>query len=421
MKKLIALTLALTALLGVVFSINANAGFGAAIDVMTENEGIIKTGLFGKKFIFKDTDFKQGLAIEDFDSITVTKLPSSTEGTLMLAGRRVSEGMKIRRKNIGALVFIPASKDVAESKFYFTISPYADENEIKFTLKFTDKINYEPEIDNTAPTSIMTQRDVSIWGNMSAKDKEGDKISYIVVSYPENGVLEIVDKENGKFRYTPYGSYVGEDAFTYVARDEWGNFSTPQTVNVNVSKRLTEVEFEDMKNNESYNAALTLTAMGIMDGKIVGDGVYFMPEDSLSKEEFVSMLMKTLDIKRDSTITETYFDDNEKISPALVSYVGTAQRIGLISGEFESGKLLFKPKDAISSYEAASIIRQAIGDRGKVDIPASLVSEIPVFARDDVFAMCELGIFDKEFSEISKNDTVTKEACALYLYRLLNM
>ena len=420
-RKILALALGVITVLGVFCGVEASASFGAGIEVMAKNTNLIKTGLFGKKIVFSDTDFKQGLAITDFDSITVTKIPSSTEGTLMLAGRRVSEGMKIRRKNIASLVFIPTDKDVAESSFKFKISPYADENEIEFKLKFTDKINYEPELDDASPTSILTQRDITIYGKMKASDKEGDEICYMVVKYPENGTLEVLDEKTGEFRYTPSLSFVGEDEFSYVARDAWGNFSELGTVSVSVSERLSEIEYRDMKNSESYNAAVALTAMGIMDGKMIGDGVYFMPESGVSRAEFVSMLMKALDIKADSTITESFFDDNDSIPKGLVSYVGTAERIGLITGKFDNGKLIFAPNENITSYEAANMVMKAIGDELEISVPTYLESEIPVWARSDTFALCSLGIIDKDFSEIKKDSLLTKEECAALLYKLIQM
>lgn len=420
-KKIISASLALVTVFVGIFAVNASASFGAGVEVMTKSENLIKTGLFGKKLVFSDTDFKQGLAITDFDSVTITKIPPSTEGSLLLAGRRVSEGMKIRRKNIGSLVFIPTDKDVAESSFYFKVSPYADENEIEFKLKFTDKINYEPELEDASPTSILTQRDITIFGKMSATDKEGDEITYMVVAYPEYGTLEVLDEKTGKFRYTPPKGYVGEDEFCYVARDSWGNFSTLGRVSVNVSERLSEIEYRDMKESEGYNAAVALSAMGIMDGKIVGDGVYFMPEANVTRAEFVSMVMKALDIKADTTITESFFDDNGAIPKGLTSYVGTAERIGLITGKFENGKLLFSPNQAITSYEAASIIRRALGDKIELDVPTYLESEIPIYAREDAYILCSLGIFDIEFSEIKKDDLMTKEECAMVLYKLLQM
>ncbi len=420
-KKILTLALALITVFGAVFAVEASASFGAGVEVMANAANLTKTGLFGKKLVFSDTDFKQGLAITDFDSVTITKIPSSREGTLLLAGRRVAEGMKIRRKNIGSLVFIPTDKEVKESKFYFKISPYADENEIEFKLKFTDKINYEPQLEETSPTSILTQRDITIFGKMNATDKEGDEISYMVVAYPKYGTLEVLDEKSGEFRYTPHNGYVGEDEFCFVARDSWGNFSTPGKFNVNVTERLSEIEYRDMKNNESYNAAVALTAMGIMDGKILGDGVYFMPEANVTRAEFVSMLMKALDIKADTTITESFFDDNASIPKGLVSYVGTAERIGLVTGKFKDGKLLFSPNESITSYEAASIVRRALGDKIEHDVPSNLESELPVWAREDAYILCSLGLFDKDFSEMKKDDLMTKEECSMLLYKLIGM
>ena len=243
----------------------------------------------------------------------------------------------------------------------------------------------------------------------------------MVVAFPEHGTLEILEGENGKFRYTPHKGYVGEDEFSYVARDEWGNFSTLGKISVDVSERLSEIEFNDMKNRESYNAAVTLSAMGIMEGKRIGDGVYFMPDDSVTKAEFVTMLMKTLGIKAESTVTETFFDDNASIPQGMVSYIGTAQKLGLITGEFKNGKLLFKPNEEISTYEAAMLIRRALGDKAEAEIPANLESDIPVYAREDAYVLCSLGIIDTDFYKISRDDCVTKEACAAYLYKLLQM
>ncbi len=419
-RKITVIILALT-LISLIGTVSAFASFGSGVEAVSEGQSIIKTGLFGKKIAFTDADFKQGLTVTDFDSITITSLPPSNEGTLMLAGRRVSENMKIREKNIGALVFIPASKDVKESKFTFTISPYADGCEIDFIIKFTDKINYEPTIDTANTASILTQRDISTFGKLSATDKEGDKIEFIIVKYPEHGTLSLSNTENGEFSYTPVTSYIGEDSFSYVARDEWGNFSTVATIKVNVSKRLSEVKYLDMSNSKEYNAAVALTALGIMEGKLVGDARYFMPEEKVSRAEFVAMLMKALGVKKDTTLTKTYFDDNDKISPALVSYIATAQRAGYISGSFEDGKLNFRPDDAITSYEAASIISKAIGKSGKGDTPTAINTSLPVWAREDVYEMCSIGVFETPYEEITRDDTITRRECAAYLYKLINM
>ena len=94
---------------------------GSGIEAVAEGVTLIKTGLIGRKLVFSDIDFKSAFAKDDFDNIVVTSLPSSTSGTLMLAGRRVREGQKINRRNIPAMVFIPASKEVTEGSFLFRL------------------------------------------------------------------------------------------------------------------------------------------------------------------------------------------------------------------------------------------------------------------------------------------------------------
>ena len=106
MKKLtfvLTVILMLSIILG---TLSVSAFFGSGVEVIAENTNIIKSGIYGRKITFNESDFKQGLTIEDFEKIKITSLPKSTEGTLMLAGRRVSVGSEIKKKNIGALVFI---------------------------------------------------------------------------------------------------------------------------------------------------------------------------------------------------------------------------------------------------------------------------------------------------------------------------
>ncbi|MBR5144605.1 MAG: hypothetical protein IKW53_06105, partial [Clostridia bacterium] len=144
MKKIISLCLALFLGAGAILlgGIDASAFFGTGAQVVAADVNLIKTSLIGKKITFTDGDFKSALALSDFDSITVTEIPLSTEGTLLLGGRRVGKGRVIKRKNLGALVFIPASDSVTECSFKFTVDGYAGGAEIECIMKFIDKVNY---------------------------------------------------------------------------------------------------------------------------------------------------------------------------------------------------------------------------------------------------------------------------------------
>ena len=405
------------------FGVAASASFGSGVTAVATDVSLIKSGLYGRKITFSDADFKQGLCITDFKRVTITELPDSSAGTLMIAGRRAAEGVSIKRKNLPSLVFIPASKEISEASFKFKIDEYAGGEELTFKLRFTDKINYEPILpeSNEPCLNEKTQREISVFGRMEATDGEGDGLEFMIVSYPESGALTVLDKTSGKYLYTPDDDFVGKDSFVYVARDEWGNFSEIAEVSITVGKRMSEVKYVDMQNRPEYSAAVAMTAMGIMGGKVIGDGVYFNPDETVTKAEFVAMTLKVLGMTPNAA-AETYFDDNADIPSPLVGYVAAAQRMGAINGSFEDGKLLFKPNDEITKYEAAMIMAKLIETDAEVDLPVFKdESDIPCYARADVYAMCSVGVFEYTDNTVNATAAVTRADAARYLYKLISL
>lgn len=391
-------------------------GFGMALEVISDDVTMIKAGLFGRKIVFSDEDFKSALCISDFDSIKLEELPSSNAGTLLLSGRRVREGQQIKRKALSMLEFVPRSRGVTEASFVFSCDGGSG---VICTLKFTDKINYAPEHKDAGEESAAkTYEAVSLFGRLYAEDPEGDDIEYIVVSYPKYGYIET--DNDGKYTYTPNAGYVGRDKFTYVVRDSFGNYTEPRTVKLSVYKRLSDVEYEDMVGKREHNAALAMTALGVMNGKVVGDKTYFCPDERLSRCEFVTMILKAQGIKADSTIKETFFDDNADIPKALVSYIATAQRLNIIGGEFEDGRLVFKPNEEITKYECAKIISTLLGGAESGEEEVFMADDgVPVWARGSVSHMKTVGIFDSDEGGLA--ESATKADIAEYLYRLSNL
>ncbi len=397
----------------------ASAYFGSGAAVVAADVNLIKTGLIGEKLVFSDTDFKSALCLADFDTITVTKIPSSTEGALLLGGRRVGEGRVIKRKNLASLVFVPASDSVTECRFAFTVDGYAGGAEIECIMKFINEINRAPEAGGESESTVSTQSEISLYGTLTATDPEGDEITYMIVSYPKRGRISLDEGGSGRYTYTPTGSFVGTDSFTYVARDEWGNWSYPVSVTVRVMQRMCDVTYRDMQERAEYGAAVAMTAMGVMGGTLLGDDMYFSPDRELSRAEFVAMAMKASGIRPDSTLSVTYFDDDSEIPLSLKGYIATAQRIGLVNGDFRDGRLLFSPSEAVTKYEAAKIMATLVGAEreSEEDVFAS-DENIPVWARSAVSAMRTLGIFDAEDTALT--DVITRADTAEYLYRMVN-
>jgi len=422
MKKIITSILLIALLTLSVFSVFASADFGSGVATVAEQTKVIKTGLIGRKLTFSENDFKQALCVDTFDSITITKLPKSSEGTLMLAGRRLGENSVVKRKNIPSLVFIPASKEVTECKFYFTIDKLAGGEEIEFIIKLADKINYEPKIEEEAQDSFAktTQREIGVYGKLTASDPEGDKIEYIIVSYPESGTLNLMNKNTGEYIYTPKNSYTGKDSFIFVARDEWGNYSTPKKVTVSVTERMSEVVYHDMKDRSEYNSAVKITAMGVMSGELLGDHNYFNPDKTVTRAEFLAMAMKALGIRPTESNSSTYFDDNDEIPTALLPYVVTAQKMGAVLGVFKDSALLFRPNESITKYEAAVMLTCLTGASAEGETPVFADNaDIPVWARASVYAMYSMGIFDTDGGNVNPKDTVSRAECAEYLVRII--
>ena len=422
MKKILCFIISLLSIISILGfgAINGAAYFGIGVQVMAKEVTMIKTGLIGQKLCFTDADFKSALVLSDFESITVTEIPSSTEGTLLLSGRRVGQGRVIKRKNLGSLVFIPASDSVSQCSFKFTVAKYAGGAEIECIMKFIDKVNYAPTsgVDRSGSLSVSTQESILVYGDLYGSDPEGDAIEYIIISYPSHGSIDLTD--NGRYCYTPEEGYKGTDKFKYVIRDEYGNYSTPVTVSIKVSKRLCDTVYKDMEYREEYNAAVAMTATGIMTGKLVGDDLYFQPDETVTRAEFVAMAMKSLGIRADSTLTSTFFDDNDNIPQSLRGYIATAQRIGIINGDFKDGKLMFSPNEEITEYEAATILAKLIGvDSESEECVFSDDPNIPVWARTCVSAMYTMGVFDLRHAE-RLSDSVTRADAANYLYRIIN-
>lgn len=386
---------------------------GSGVTVMASEVKVVKSALRGRKLTFTDNDFKRAFATDGFDKITVTSLPSSNDGTLLLAGRRVREGQSIKRRNVAALVFVPADNTVERAEFRFTLD---GGGEHVCEMRFLEKMNYAPEVaEGDKPVfNLTTQAEIGVFGRMEATDPEGDGLEYIIAAYPKSGRLAVLD--GGRYKYTPKSGFTGYDAFTFAVRDEYGNYSPAREVVLRVTERMSEVVYSDMTDAEEYNAAVAMSAMGIMSGKIVGDECLFMPGEAVSRAEFVAMALKAAGIRPD--VGQTYFDDNDEIPTALRGYVASAARRGIIDGERVGGELLFSPSRAVSVYEAAGIMSAILGVGENEAAEYSTLDTVPVWARGDVEAMVTLGIIDTD--KCDPSGVVNRATAAEFLYRMVN-
>ncbi len=383
---------------------------------------MVKSGLKNRTLTFASADFDRALGTSDYASITVTALPSEEAGTLMLGEMKVQVGQTVKRGYLSKMTFAPRNKDTGEAFFSFTAS---DENggalalgaSLECHVRLIDRVNETPTA--TGVETVETMASVPVFGTLGASDPEGDALTFIVTKAPSHGTVTKTGSEAGDFRYLPTAGYTGSDSFKYVVRDEYGNYSRECTVSVTVRARVIDLEYKDMENSIAYNAALTAAAEAWMLGSMSGDGMYFNPNETVSRGEFVAMALKACKIPL-TGLSDTCFDDNDRIPSSVRGYVAEAQQRGFVVGSFEGNGLYFHADKPITRAEAAVILYRILKPSAPSSAPVfEDAASIPVYAQSAIAALADVGIYDVTNGNASARDNLTRESAALMLYAAL--
>ena len=414
-RRLLTLSLALILCVGCLLVPTAAERLSDATAAYAEDAMLIKSGYLGKTVSFREKDFKQALGTSDLKMITVTSLPDASEGSLLLSSSRVGKGDSIPASALDLLKFVPTNETVEESGFTFTAGNVAGGAEITCRIRLVEKKNAAPTVSGGA-LSVLTQADISYFGTLTASDADGDGILFRVTSYPEHGTLTLIDRSTGNFRYTPDEGYTGKDVFSYVARDEYGHFSTESQVSVSVKKRSSSLVYEDLSDTEYELPAIALSDAGVMLGRLSGVGMYFDAEKTVSRGEFTAMAMKVAGIAPSPTAFDTSFDDNGKIPASVRPYVATAQRMGVVRGSFNGDGLYFEADRPVTASEAAVIVCKLMDVT--CDESAAVFAmggDVPVWAWSAVGTLHTMGALD----EPTSNEPLSRGEVACLLYTFL--
>ena len=164
----------------------------------------------------------------DGDLLTYTIVESPTNGNV-----------NITNENTGSFTYSPSIGYFGEDSFTFIASDGSlNSNEASIYITVLEPLN-NPPVANDDNFEIVTGIEYS--GNLSANDMDGDPLSYSIITFPDNGILNIVDETTGLFTYTSSNGYVGEDSFTFIASDGSLN-SNEAVVNINVTGILGTIQ-----------------------------------------------------------------------------------------------------------------------------------------------------------------------------------
>lgn len=352
-------------------------------------------------YCFQAGDFSPD---ERMEGICITSLPDSSLGTIMLGHRVLRCGDILTADQIAQMTFVPLQSETDSTALvtYLPIYPDRVEQASTVTISVMGKEDKSPvAVDST----IETYKNMSNEGTLKVSDPEGQSLTFTVTRQPKRGTITI--REDGSFLYTPKKNKVGTDSFTYTATDPAGHVSREATVTVQILKPNDAETYTDTVGADYRFEAEWLRNTGLFVGEQIGGKSCFQPQKTVSRGEFLTMLVKTLDIEVDEKATYTGFKD--EIPIWLRPYLAAALRSG-ITANWPHGEV-FGANEPISGMEAALLTQNALDLTVTTLAGKDEDSAIPSWAVTAMNAMADNGL------EVSTGD-LTRAQAAKMLYQV---
>lgn len=351
-------------------------------------------------YCFQSGDFSPDQALT---GICITGLPEADAGTVMLGSRVLRAGDILTADQIGQMTFVPlqTEADLDAQVTYLPIYPDRVEPNAAMTISIRGKEDKAPVAEDS---TLETYKNLPNTGKLKVFDPEEQAMTYSVIRQPRRGTVTIA--EDGSFTYTPKKNKIGTDSFTYTATDPAGKVSREATVTVDILKPTDAQQYTDTLGTACRFSAEWMKNTGLFVGEQVGGAPCFQPDKTVSRGEFLAMLVKTLKIPVEEDATFTGFTD--ETPDWLKPYLAAALRSGITESWPEQEH--FGASNVITGAEAALLVRNALDLTASTEVPQE--GELPVWASDAVTAVAEKGITLDPLAEL------TREATAQLLYQV---
>ena len=335
---------------------------------------------------------------EPISGICITGLPESSTGTVMLGSRVLRTGDILTAQQVAQMTFAPLQtrEDKVAEVTYLPIFEDRVEPAAVMTLSIRGKEDKVPVAQDSA---LETYKNLSNDGKLLASDPEEQPLTYTLVRQPRRGTVEL--REDGSFTYTPKKNKVGVDSFTFTAADPGGNVSREATVTVQILKPVDAMLYRDTAGETCRFSAEWLRNTGLFAGEQVGGEACFFPEKTVTRGEFLSMLVNLLEIPVEEV------DAPDWVQP----YLDAAVRSGLVSGW---------QQESFSMHEPVTGAETAVALQNALDLPAgheeiTYGEEVPTWAATSMAVMAANGV------ELEANAPLTRSQAAQILYQTSRM
>lgn len=303
----------------------------------------------GGIYCFSPTDFSEE---EVITGICITDLPENV-GSIMLGSRILQEGDILTADQVAQMTFSPIRSEVDKTAQIQYLPIYEDR--VAPCAAMTIGIRGKEELPPAAEDQTLeTYKNLPGTGKLKVKDPEGQSLTYTLVRGPKRGQVEI--SADGTFTYSPKKNKVGVDSFTYTAADPAGKVSREATVTITILKPTAAQQYTDTQGMDCRFAAEWMKNTGIFLGEQVAQTQCFSPQETVTRGQFVTMLIQALEIPTDAELVYTGYED--EVPQWLQPYVAAAVRSGLTAGL--ENQQVFGADEPITGGEAAIMVRNAL-------------------------------------------------------------
>ena len=333
----------------------------------------------GGVYCFSAGDFSD----ETLTGICVTGVPDN--GAVLLGDRTIRAGDILTAGQVEQMTFSPTATEVNREAVMTYLPIYPDRVETARTMAIAvlGREDLSPVAEDSA---LETYKNLPVEGRLKASDPEEQALTYALTRQPRRGTVTI--REDGGFTYEPKKNKVGVDSFTYTATDPAGHVSREATVIVTILKPSQAQQYTDTIGQSCRFAAEWMKNTGIFTAEQVSGANCFQPDKTVSRGEFLTMLVSALEL--DTTDVDTAALED---SPAwLRPYLAAAMRCGLTAGLEEANS-----NEPITGEEAAVMIQNAL------DLPP---------AEDAMATLAENGF------TLTAEEPMTRACAAEALYRM---
>lgn len=394
-----------TAALLALFALSGSLALPAAAQVRTVDPTA--------QFCFSQDDFTSAAA----DGIFLTSVPQETLATVRYGSRVLKAGDALPTEALGDLTLEAKCVTAQEVTIgYCTLSDGVLSGVQELKLSILPKEDQPPTAEDG---SLETYKNIAGSGTLSAADPEGKPLTYNLVKEPKRGSVEL--HEDGTFTYTPDKNKVGKDSFTYTVTDSGGNTSEEAKISIEILKPTDKATYADMDGDSDAFYAMWLKEAGLFTGATVGGNLCFEPEKTVSRGEFLVMVMKLVDAQADETGLTSGFSDEAATPVWLQPYIVSALGSGMISGVSSEDGVVFRPEAALSRAEAAVMLQNVLqlpAPTAKTVFSETDAAAVPAWAADATAALSAAGI---SLGDTAQADAITRREVAKLLYEVSNL